>query len=173
MSEITTQDCSQEYRAMKNDVQKQVEALTVPQILSLMEGAGLNDCGHAAFGLNDIDRKTLCAFVHTALRANTDAQSVDVESLKREVIKACEHPNDGTINGIASRRKGIEDAIAYLAPRLQGVPEGYVLVPREPTGRMLCELYAPIREYVEENCPTLVIEKGYKAMIAAAQTEEE
>ena len=58
---------------------------------------------------------------------------------------------------------------AWQAARAQAVPNGFVLVPTEPTERMLDSAYSSI----SDNLHYADLENIYKAMIAAAQEKKE
>jgi hypothetical protein len=55
----------------------------------------------------------------------------DIEDLKRDVWKAIQHPNDGSLNGIRNKRIGCTKTIDHLAATGRIVPEGWVAVQEE------------------------------------------
>lgn len=68
---------------------------------------------------------------------------------------------------IANKQSEINELKAKL--EVAQVPEGFVLVPKEPTERMLDSAYSSI----SDNLHYADLENIYKAMIRAAQGEEE
>ena len=118
----------------------------------------------------------LTAAIDTAIKALQE-KAVDVDETVKNLVK-----NWGG-NGIESRshteayEEGVKDAIDHLAS--QGylrtpdtIPEGYVLVPIEPTEEMLKKGYMWRNTGDEEKDQAAMKQSIYKAMIKAAQEGE-
>ena len=62
-------------------------------------------------------------------------------------------------------KRAFEAGAAWQAAKAQAIPEGFVVVPKEPTERMLDSAYSSI----SDNLHYADLENIYRAMIAAAQ----
>lgn len=100
------------------------------------------------------------------------------DQIRAEFEKA--HPNYGgkawiMLEGTLSQESFVKGFKAALASQAKNVPEGYVLVPIEPTGEMLDEgrdagdFHILHYDGIEkEGTPRYSLRKSYKAMLAAA-----
>ena len=93
---------------------------------------------------------------------------VDVEGLKREVLEAQGlYLGEAMSMGDTLKKKAVLAAIDHLAARGFGVPEGYALVPIEPTDEILNAIAEQCDGYNENYYFDI-----YKAMIKAAPKKE-
>lgn len=108
-----------------------------------------------------------CLALRAALQ-NAQPASVDVGSIKREALKAAENPDFWENVGTVGLIKKTIDHLAvqgYLHPK-----PGFVMVPREPTQKMLDEA----NDYVQtenDNGRMAMVDGVWEAMIAAAEED--
>lgn len=148
-------------------VSQHAGGITVGQLRALRQNAGAVDVNTMVQDCFKNVPKMLSAHNHFERLIHIESTVRYLAS--RGLIKSQEGAEIAMLRGQLEAKQLVINQLEAQLSQPQRV--GWVLVPEEPTGKMLCDFYTPIREFTKENCPTLVIEEGYSKELAESLGE--